>query len=78
VALQSPDIPSYRERVILKAVRYKIKMPPDEITIAKLLKKGWLEELPLMITGKRYRVTPAGKTAMQIKIPLRRWRGGLW
>ena len=48
MAPRSPDIPSYRERLILQAVRYKTQMPPDEMTIAKLLKKGWLEELPLM------------------------------
>jgi len=72
VAPRSPEIPSYRERVILQAVRHKTTMPPGEMTIAKLLKKGWLVELPLTITRQRYRVTPAGETAMRIKIPLSR------
>jgi chromosome segregation and condensation protein ScpB len=49
-------------------------MPPFEKTIAKLLTKGWIEELPEeQVNGtQKYNVTPAGESALKIKIPLSR------
>jgi hypothetical protein len=74
-----PNIPQYRERVALQALLHgswasaRALHPAGAATIARLIKKCWIEEKVDAAAGSsQYRITVEGKTALVAKVPTRR------
>ena len=69
---RSPDIPTYFERLVLGKIRDRASIQQDapamQKTVAKLLAKGWIENLE----DSTVALTKAGEKAFKAKIPLNR------
>jgi hypothetical protein len=70
------DIPQYRERAALQSIKNRnwapqaALYPAGEVTIASMIRKGWLDRQIGPGGAPQFRITEAGKAAIAAKIPV--------
>jgi hypothetical protein len=77
MALRDPGIPNHRERSSLQSIKHGTwanesdLYPAGKVTIASMLRKGWIEQWIDPSGVELFRITQAGKAALVAKIRLR-------
>ena len=72
---RSPDIPAYKERILLQSLRNRgwrtsiALYPAGKTLIKRMVVKGWIEKGRGLDNVDGYRITPAGEAALVRKIP---------
>jgi hypothetical protein len=75
MAQRVPEIPAYKERILLQSLRNRGWRPSQELypagtaLIKRALQKGWIEKGRGPDNVEGYRITPAGEAALIRKIP---------
>jgi len=75
MALRDPKIPDSRERSALQLMKHgnwvvpKDIYPAGQMTIASMVRKGWIEQGAGPSGAQPLRITHAGRAALTAKIP---------
>jgi len=75
MAPRVPEIPAYKERILLQSLRNRgwrtsrELYPAGKALIERALQKGWIEKGRGSDNVEGYRITPAGEAALIRKIP---------
>jgi hypothetical protein len=70
------EIPHYRERAALQAIKFRSWVPQTALhpagdgTITSMIRKGWIERQLGPGGEPQFRITEAGKAAIAAKIPI--------